>query len=55
LPRLIADRAEALPDVNAAAFGALFDRFADQRIVLVVKRAMAPRNSTALAPPLRDA
>ena len=35
LPRLIAGRAEALPDVTEAAFGTLFDRFADQRIVLV--------------------
>ena len=35
LPELIADRAEALPALHEPAFGMLFDRFADQRIVLV--------------------
>ncbi|HEU0061559.1 MAG TPA: protein-L-isoaspartate(D-aspartate) O-methyltransferase [Hyphomicrobiaceae bacterium] len=35
LPKLIAGRAQALPAFNAAAFGTLFDRFADQRIVLL--------------------
>jgi len=35
LPELIAGRAEALPAFNAASFGTLFDRFADQRIVLL--------------------
>ena len=35
LPKLIAGRAQALPAFDAAAFGTLFDRFADQRIVLL--------------------
>src|SRR3954462_249871 len=35
LPRLIADAAEPLPDIDDPAFGALFDRFADARVVLL--------------------
>src|SRR5436305_9764288 len=35
LPRLIADAAEPLPDIEDPAFGALFDRFADARVVLL--------------------
>jgi protein-L-isoaspartate(D-aspartate) O-methyltransferase len=35
LPELIAGRAEALPPFKEALFGRLFDRFADQRVVLV--------------------
>jgi protein-L-isoaspartate(D-aspartate) O-methyltransferase len=35
LPRLIAEAAEPLPDLDDPAFGALFDRFADARIVLL--------------------
>lgn len=31
----IAEAAEALPDIDDAAFGRLFDRFADKRIVLI--------------------
>jgi protein-L-isoaspartate(D-aspartate) O-methyltransferase len=31
----IAEAAEPLPDIEAAAFGRLFDRFADKRIVLI--------------------
>lgn len=33
LPRLIADAAETLPDIDDEAFGALFDRFGDARVV----------------------
>jgi protein-L-isoaspartate(D-aspartate) O-methyltransferase len=35
LPRLIALAAEALPDFEDSAFGALFDRFAHKRVVLL--------------------
>ena len=35
LPRLIADAAEPLPDIDDPAFGALFDRFGDARVVLL--------------------
>jgi protein-L-isoaspartate(D-aspartate) O-methyltransferase len=35
LPELIADAAEPLPDFNDPAFGALFDRFAEARVVLL--------------------
>ena len=35
LPRLIARAAEPLPDIDDPAFGALFDRFADARVVLL--------------------
>ena len=35
LPRLIGDAAEPLPDLDDPAFGALFDRFADARVVLL--------------------
>ncbi len=35
LPDLIRDAAEPLPDFDDAAFGALFDRFADARVVLL--------------------
>jgi protein-L-isoaspartate(D-aspartate) O-methyltransferase len=35
LPDLIRDAAEPLPDYNDPAFGALFDRFADARVVLL--------------------
>ena len=35
LPDLIADAAEPLPDFDDPAFGAIFDRFADARIVLL--------------------
>jgi protein-L-isoaspartate(D-aspartate) O-methyltransferase len=35
IPRLIRDAAEALPDFDDPAFGALFDRFADARVVLL--------------------
>jgi erythromycin esterase-like protein len=35
LPRLIADAAEPLPDIDNPAFGELFDRFADARVVLL--------------------
>jgi erythromycin esterase-like protein len=35
LPRLIADAAEPLPDIDDSAFGALFDRYGDARVVLL--------------------
>jgi protein-L-isoaspartate(D-aspartate) O-methyltransferase len=35
LPELIRDAAEPLPDLDDPAFGALFDRFADARVVLL--------------------
>src|SRR5439155_10630743 len=35
LPAMIRDAAEILPDVDDPAFGALFDRFADARVVLL--------------------
>ena len=35
LPELIRDYAEPLPDLDDPAFGALFDRFADARVVLL--------------------
>ena len=35
LPRLIADAAEPLPDLDDSDFGKMFDRFADARIVLL--------------------
>jgi erythromycin esterase-like protein len=35
LPRLIADAAEPLPDIDDPAFGQMFDRFADARVVLL--------------------
>ena len=33
LPRLIADAAEPLPHIDDPAFGAMFDRFGDPRVV----------------------
>ena len=35
LPEMIAEAAEALPDIDDPAFGRLFDRFADRRVVLL--------------------
>jgi erythromycin esterase-like protein len=35
LPALIADAAEPLPDIDDPAFGVMFDRFADARVVLL--------------------
>ena len=35
VPQLIAEAAEALPDFSDSAFGRLFDRFADRRVVLL--------------------
>src|SRR5947209_2479889 len=35
LPQLIAHAAEPLPNVDHPAFGAMFDRFADARVVLL--------------------
>src|SRR4051812_22715955 len=35
LPELIADAAEPLPDIDDPAFGAMFDRFTDARVVLL--------------------
>ncbi len=35
LPRLIARAAEPLPDIDDPAFGAMFDRFGDARVVLL--------------------
>ena len=35
LPELIRDHAEPLPDLDDPAFGALFDRFADAKVVLL--------------------
>jgi erythromycin esterase-like protein len=35
LPRLIASAAEPLPEIDDPAFGAMFDRFADARVVLL--------------------
>src|SRR5204863_7629591 len=35
LPQMIAEAAEPLPDFEDPAFGALFDRFADRRVVLL--------------------
>jgi protein-L-isoaspartate(D-aspartate) O-methyltransferase len=35
LPGLIAEAAESLPDFENSAFGALFDRYADRRVVLL--------------------
>ena len=34
LPRLIANAAELLPDIESPVFGEFFDRFADARVVL---------------------
>ena len=41
LPRLIADAAEPLPDIDDRGFGALFDRFGDARVVCSARRATA--------------
>ena len=35
LPQMIADAAEPLPDLDDPAFGALFERYADRRVVLL--------------------
>ena len=35
LPQLIANAAEPLPDIDEPAFGAMFDRYADARVVLL--------------------
>lgn len=35
IPEMIADAAEPLPDINDPAFAALFDRFAERRVVLL--------------------
>jgi erythromycin esterase-like protein len=35
LPALIAEQAEPLPDIDDPAFGAMFDRFGDARVVLL--------------------
>src|SRR3954451_9500145 len=35
LPRLIADAAEPLPDIDDPTFGEFFDRYADARVVLL--------------------
>lgn len=35
LPQMVADAAEPLPDIDDPAFGALFDRYADRRVVLL--------------------
>ena len=35
LPELIARAAEPLPEISDPAFGAMFDRFADARVVLL--------------------
>ena len=35
LPRLVADSAEPLPDIDDRTFGEFFDRFADARVVLL--------------------
>ena len=35
LPEMIAEAAEPLPDLNDSAFGRLFDRFADRRVILL--------------------
>ena len=35
LPEVIRDAAEPLPDIDDSAFGALFDRFADARVLLL--------------------
>ena len=35
LPEMIAEAAEPLPDFDDSAFGALFDRFSDRRVVLL--------------------
>src|SRR3954468_316461 len=35
LPRLIADSAEPLPDIDDRTFGEFFDRYADARVVLL--------------------
>src|SRR5438270_7010453 len=35
LPQLIADAAEPLPSIDDPAFGAMFDRFSDARVVLL--------------------
>src|SRR3546814_19686801 len=35
LPEMIGQAAEPLPDFDDPAFGALFDRFADRRVVLL--------------------
>ena len=35
LPRLIGQAAEPLPDIDDPAFGAMFDRFGDARVVLL--------------------
>src|SRR5438552_17400296 len=35
LPRLVADSAEPLPDIDNRTFGEFFDRFGDARVVLL--------------------
>ena len=35
LPELIADAAEPLPEIDDPAFGAMFDRFGEARVVLL--------------------
>src|SRR3954447_15612023 len=35
LPRLMAEAAEPLPEIDDRAFGAMFDRFGDARVVLL--------------------
>ena len=47
LPDMIADAAEPLPDFDDPAFGQLFERFADRKVVLL--RGGEPRNQRVLS------
>jgi erythromycin esterase-like protein len=38
---MIADAAETLPDFDDPAFGAMFDRFADRRVVLLGEASLS--------------
>ena len=53
LPRLIAEAAEPLPDIDDELFGAFFDRYADARVICLGKRAMERTSSIARGPRFR--
>ena len=50
LPRLISRAAEPLPDIDDPAFGAMFDRFGDARVVLLGEASHGTSSFTAPAP-----
>ena len=52
LPEMIAEAAEPLPDLDDPAFGRLFDRFADRRVVLLGEASHG--TSRVLPRPRRD-